>query len=55
MKVKSLLLFFYLKTIGRLFAYIMARRHPNNENILFTRFMAKYAKRKMMDSGNESW
>ena len=32
-KVKALLLFLYLKSIGRLFSYILARKHPNNEQI----------------------
>ncbi len=43
-KVRMLLLFLYLKTIGRLFAYIFARKHPNNEQILFARYMGKHAK-----------
>ena len=51
MKIKILLLYLYLKTIGRIFVYVLAQKHPNNEHILFARFMGKIAKKKMIDNG----
>ncbi len=50
MRVKLLLLFLYLKTIGRVFVHIAARKHPNNSDILFARYMGKKAKRNMLDN-----
>ena len=47
-KVKMLLLFLYLKTLGRVLVNIYARKHPYNEQILFARFMGKHAKKGMM-------
>ena len=49
MKIKTLLLFLYLKTIGRLFVYIITRKHPNNEQIEFARFLGKNAKKKWLE------
>ena len=48
MRVKLLLLFLYLKTLGRVLVNIYARKHPYNEQILFARFMGKHAKKGMM-------
>ena len=50
MRIKSLLLFLYLKTLGRVFTYIIARKHPNNVDIQFARYMGKKAKRNMFDN-----
>jgi len=49
MNIKMLLLFLYLKTIGRIFTYIMVRKHPNNEQLQFARCMGKKAKRRWID------
>ena len=50
MRIKLLLLFLYLKTIGRIFTYIITRKHPNNSDILFDRYMGKIIKKNMFDN-----
>lgn len=50
MRIKLLLLLFYLKTIGRVFTYIAARKHPNNTDIQFDRYMSKITKKNMFDN-----
>lgn len=49
-KIKHLLLYLYLKTMGRLFVYIIACRHPNDANILFYRYLGKKAKKGWLKS-----
>ncbi len=47
-KIKILLLFLYLKTLGRVFVHIAAHKHPLNHNLHFARYMGKIVKKEMI-------